>query len=67
MGLHAWKIPTRWEKANSDAFSREARRELLVTEPDSDPAGVWHGLLFAVLLAVPFWIGLYLLLRWLVS
>jgi hypothetical protein len=52
---------------DGDALAREAQRERLVTEPDNDPAGVWRGLLFAVLLAVPFWIALYLLLRWLVS
>jgi hypothetical protein len=67
MGLHARKIPVGWATVDRDALAREARRERLVTEPDNDPAGVWRGVLFAVLLAVPFWIGLYLLLRWLVS
>jgi hypothetical protein len=67
MGLEARKIPAGWARVDGEALAREARRETLVTEPDNDPAGVWRGLLFAVLLAVPFWIALYLLLRWLVS
>jgi hypothetical protein len=67
MGLPARKISGGFARTTTDVFSQEARRELLVPDADSDPAGMWRGLLYAVLLAVPIWVGLYWLLRWLIS
>lgn len=48
-------------------LSAESMRELLLPGADADPIRTWRGLLLAVLLATPFWIALYFLLRWWIS
>jgi len=47
-----------------NAFTRNANRDLRVSETDEDYIGALRGLLWASLLAAPFWLALYLLLRW---
>lgn len=48
-------------------LSTESMRELLLPGVEADPIRTWRGLLLAVLLATPFWIALYFLLRWWIS
>jgi hypothetical protein len=48
-------------------FASEYMRELFLPGDDSDPIRTWRGLLLAVLLATPFWVALYFLLRWWIS
>jgi len=54
-------------KAVSAVTAREAHRELLAPQSNTHPVGALRGLVFAVLLASPFWVALCVLLRWWIS
>ncbi len=70
----------KWDSGEEQAMAAQAKKEyegeargefasghmhgLFLPEDDADPTRIWRGLLFAVLLAAPFWAALYFLLRW---
>jgi hypothetical protein len=62
--MQAEKVLKPTRNAVSSVWRREAHRELVASEHHTHSARALRGLAFAVLLALPFWVATYLLLRW---
>ncbi len=62
MALRARQIPNRSHETAPSREASAADREMLVSEP-AHRVSAARGLLFAIALALPFWLVLYLLLR----
>jgi hypothetical protein len=62
MALRARQISNRSQESTLSVVVSTAEREPLVSEP-AHRVSAARGLAFAVVLAVPFWLALYLLLR----
>ncbi len=65
MGLP--KTSAEANRFGSNVLIGDTHRDLPVSEPEEDHLDALRGLLWASLLAAPFWIALYLLLRWLMA